>query len=137
MKYYSDKTNKFYDTQELCLEAEKKFDEEKNDKSKLKKEISKKIEEANKNIDEAYRKYDEAKKEASIIINEAKEKARKLISSAEDEIRSYQKEKEEAVREFNSKFGSYMVTYTGDDARKELNRSIRLFDSIFNNFWRF
>ena len=137
MKYFSDKTNKFYETEDECKNAEELFDSYKRQKSSLKKELSKRIEDANSKIDEAYKKYDEAKEEASKILKEAKEKAEGIIRDAETNINKYQQEKEKAVSEFNSKFGTYMVTYTGEDARNEYRRTLKMFDNLFNNFWRF
>lgn len=69
MKFYSDKLQKLYDTQEECAEAERiaqeKEDAEKTRKSKLKAERAKRAEE----IETAYKVKREADKRYSELVN--------------------------------------------------------------------
>lgn len=66
MKYFSEKTKKFYETEEACVEAEQKFDqaiqEEKDKKNKLAAERKKRaaeLEQVAKNLMDARKHYDE------------------------------------------------------------------------------
>ena len=132
MKYYSDKTSKFYDTQELCEEAERKFDEEKVNSSKTKKELADRIEKLNTQLEDAYNQYKEAKAKGIKMVADATNKANDLLADAKKYIDEIQESKRNAISEFNLKFGAYRVTYTDEECKRIAN----LFDNLLN-FWKF
>lgn len=136
MKYYSENLKKFYDSEQELLDAEKKANEQKEIAELSRKEMAKKVELANSRIDLAYSNYEEAKKQVAEIVEEAKNKIKELIEPAKKEIRDAQNERLEAIREFNSKYGVYTETYSGDKAIEQYNRVINHFDSIFENVWK-
>ena len=153
MKYYSEKLNKPFDTEEECVKAEKEFDRQqeqiqkeldeaiaakKVEDEKLnasKKEMSKTIEEANKKLEEANSVYEVAKQKATEIINEAKQKANEILGAAREKVRLAQEEKYKAVSAFNDKFGPYTISLTGEKAAEEFNRAIKECNNLFGNFW--
>lgn len=135
MKYYSDKTKKFYDTEDECIKGEELFDSYKRQSSSLKKKLSKAVEDAETKLNESYDKYKEAKEEASKIVKEAEDKANAIINEAKEKINSAQKEKADALKNFNDKFGTYTVTYTGEDAVKEFNRASDWINTFFGWRW--
>lgn len=132
MKYYSDKTKKFYETEEECEKDEEIFDSYKRRNSNLKKQLAKKVEDSDKELNDAYDKYKIAKDEASKILKEAEERANAVVNDARAEVVKAQKNKEDTLRNFNEKFGNYTVTYTGEDAVKEFKRAFDWIDNFFN-----
>ena len=128
MKYYSEYLNKFYDSEEELVSAEKEAQE--------KKEMAKKVDMANTRIELAYQNYEVAKKQVNEIVEEAKKKIKEIIEPAKKEIKDAENERLEAIRDFNSKYGVYTETYTGDKAVEQYNRAVRHFNSIFENVWK-
>ena len=112
MKIMSEKTGKEYATVELCLAAEKEYDE------KVAKEKAEK---------EAKEKALVAKKEAAIA--ERKEAASKVEEKRQAFIAA-QKAFNDELAGFCEKYGAYHYTVkAGDDSW------FNLFDNFFNNFW--
>ena len=145
-KYYSEITGKYYDSEKECKKAEKEFEQrkgnvtvEENKEKSLsiqKKELAQKIESADEKIAEANSEYKIAREEANKILEEAKEKAQKILVEASNKIRIAEEDKVKAVKEFNNKFGTYNVVYTGAKATEELAKTIDRFDRLFRNlFW--
>ena len=114
MKIMSEKTGKEYPTVELCLAAEKEYDD------KLAKEKEEK---------EAKEKALVAKKEAALA--ERKEAASKVEEKRQALIAA-QKAYQEELSKFCSKYGAYHYTIKGGD-----ESWFNLFDNFFkfNNFW--
>ena len=112
MKIMSEKTGKEYPSVELCLAAEKEFDE------KIAKEKAEK---------EAKEKALVAKKEAALA--ERKEAASKVEEKRKALIEA-QKEYREELSKFCSKWGAYHYTVKGGD-----DSWFNLFDNFFDNFW--
>ena len=82
MRYYSDKLNKIFKTEEELTAAEKEFDDlnakkekEKNELLVTKKEMAAEIEKATLSIEEAMESYAKVYKEAEEIVNKAKSAA--------------------------------------------------------------
>ena len=143
MKYYSEKTNKYYDSEQECLDAEKQFEEDNKKKelvtaekkalvSKQKKELSDAIANADKKVDEAYQGLEAARKEAAAIIKEAREKANTLVNEAAKKVETETSERATQIAKFNEQFGPYMVTYTGSKAEEEYNRMIHQIREMFD-----
>jgi len=148
MRYYSDITKKFYDTDTACQEAEALFEKELNDAiekrkerdsaiSKEKKELATAIEDAETKLSEAYQNYDLAKEETSKIYDKAKEDALKILKPASEAVTAAQKERYQAISNFNKKFGVYTTSYSGAKAYNELLRTSKIFDNLFNSFFTF
>lgn len=155
MKFYSEKTQKFYDSEMECRKAEIQFiqDEQaakakekqpletkkKKDAavSKEKKELVSAIEDADAKLTSAYQKYDLAKETAEKIYVKARQDASSVLATAREEIEQAQKERFEAISKFNDKYGAYTTSYTGDKAYREFMRSMKFFDDIFNRFFSF
>ena len=112
MKIMSEKTGKEYPTVELCLAAEKEYDD------KLAKEKAEK---------EAKEKALVAKKEAALA--ERKEAASKVEEKRQALIAA-QKAFQEELSKFCGKYGAYHYTIKGGD-----ESWCNLFDNFFNNFW--
>ena len=86
-------------------------------------------------IELAYENYEKVKKEASDILTAAKKKVEELLDPAKKEIKNAEHERTAAIKDFNSKFGVYSITYTGDKAQKEYNRIVNQFSDIFKDAW--
>lgn len=143
MKYYSEKTNKHYDSEQECLDAEKQFDEDSKKRelavaekkalvSKQKKELSDAIANADKKVDEAYQGLEAARKEAAAIIKEARERANALVNEAAKKVETETSERATQIAKFNEQFGPYMVTYTGSKAEEEYNRMVHQIREMFD-----
>ena len=112
MKIISEKTGKEYNSVELCLAAEKEYDE------RIAKEKAEK---------EAKEKALVAKKEAALA--ERKEAASKVEEKRQALIAA-QKAYQEELTKFCDKYGAYHYTVkSGDESW------FNLFDNFFNNFW--
>ena len=112
MKIISEKTGKEYPNVELCLAAEKEYDD--------------KITQAKK-AEEEKRQALVAKKEADIAARKeaaaAVEEKRKVLLSAEEEFRK-------ELAKFCEKYGAYHYTIkSGDESWAQL------FDNFWNHFW--
>lgn len=112
MKIISEKTGKEYNSVELCLAAEKEYDE------RIAKEKAEK---------EAKEKALVAKKEAALA--ERKEAASKVEEKRQALIAAQKAYKDELTK-FCSKFGAYHYTVKGND-----ESWFNLFDNFFDNFW--
>ncbi len=112
MKIMSEKTGKEYSTVELCLAAEKEYDE------RIAKEKAER---------EAKEKALVAKKEAALA--ERKEAASKVEEKRQALIAA-QKEFQEELSKFCGKYGAYHYTVKGAD-----DSWFNLFDNFFKGFW--
>lgn len=136
MKYYSEELKKFYNTESELIEAEKESACLKERAESTKKELAKKVEAAEKRVEDAYDAYQEVRKSADKIVEEANEKIKQIIDPAKQEIKDAEYARTEAIKEFNSKYGVYTTTYSGDKALKEYERFARSFDETFRDFWK-
>ena len=112
MKILSEKTGKEYPNVELCLAAEKEFDE------KVAKEKAEQ---------EAQQKVLVAKKEAALA--ERKEAAAK-VDEKRQALVAAQKEFRDELSKFCDKYGAYHYTVKGGDTSL-----FDLFDNWFDHFW--
>ena len=136
MKYYSEDLKKFYDSEEELVSAEKEAQEKRELAEVSRKEMAKKVDMANTRIELAYENYEDAKKQVNEIVEEAQKKIDEIIEPVKKEIKDAENERLEAIRDFNSKYGVYTETYTGDKAVEQYNRAVRHFNSIFENVWK-
>ena len=157
MKYYSDITEKVYNTEEDLKIAEKGFlaskaeeekkgksltdkgDSEKSAVSARKKELSTDIREQERAVTAAYKQLEEAKKTAQKIMAQARHDADEVIKEATEVLNNEISIRKDLIKQFNEEFGPYTVTYTGERAEEEyykaLNRIKALFES--NPFFLF
>ena len=163
MKFYSEKLEKFFDSEAECKKAEEAvdlntlpsmpyqecnttiadsdgnkvlYDVEKAD-SKDRKQYAKKIEEADKALEEEYAKYEEAKKKIIQLKKKCDEECEKILLDAKKELKVAQDKKFAAVQKFNEKFGPYTISYTGDKALKEMRRHFDMNADLFHWFFPF
>lgn len=145
MKYVSEITNKTYNSEAECLEDEKVFLEKKakaEEEKKLKeqsvanekKELALKIDESIKLVKKAQDNYDKAKDECAKILEESNNKVIKILSDARKVLDDAKSERFNKIVEFNKKFGPYRTSFTGEEAKKELDRINKefKFDNLFN-----
>lgn len=146
MKFYSEKLDKLFDTEELLNKAEieahekevalKKETEAKElQKTNEKKELAKSVEIAENELDIKYKEYDSAKEQARAILKDAQNKANKLVSDAYNNVKKAQENKYKAVENFNKKFGAYTKVYNGTDAYKEYLKTVDRFNSLFSDYF--
>lgn len=150
MKYFSDITNKTYDTIEQLQKAESTFKEAQKDKDlqkqdtkeqgvATKKQLAKKVEETTKELNAVLDNYDIAKKKAQKIMDAATKEAKEILSKARDEVNVAEDARWKAISEFNKQYGVYTVALTGQTASQEYKRALQraedVFNSVFGNFW--
>lgn len=142
-----DKNGKEHETVEACLAADAEIEkaeearkvaevEKKSAVSKRKKELADAVQKAQDNIDKANDAYNQARNSAIDILKEAQDKADKIVNEAEAKLEEAYKEKVSAIQAFNNEFGTYMVTYTGNEALNEWNRQSQKFTDMWNSVMR-
>lgn len=156
MKYYSEKLDKLFDTDEQLVAEELKADEEarkaeeeKAAKEKAvsskKKELARLVDEADKKFNEAEKKYAEAKSEAkkrySDFVKKQKEELDKFyeenlkeVNDCVEALKAAESERYGAIKNYNKEFGIYKRYVTEEEAEKCLKRSLSIFDDLFD-FW--
>ncbi|MBO7697096.1 MAG: hypothetical protein J6Y28_04865 [Acholeplasmatales bacterium] len=153
MKFYSEKLEKFFDSEAECKDAEKEYlnkttlpsmpyqecDTTISDKSDVKdrKYYAKLVEEADKALEEEYIKYEEAKKQIIQLKKKCDEECEKILVEAKKELKAVQDKKFVALQNFNEKFGPYTISYTGDKALKEMRRHFDTNVDLFHWFFPF
>ena len=96
MRFYSDKTRKFYDTLQHCEAAEKEFDKQKDNLADEYARVYKELCDANKNYLTALAQSEE---EVAKVLKEAKEK----IKNARVELSKAQEEYDKVATAYNAK----------------------------------
>ena len=113
MKFYSDVTRKFYDTEKACLEAELKVKEEEN-KAKIMRERAER---------EAKEKQEKLAAERKARAAEVEE-ARKAMTAAQSKYR-------EVLESFVRDYKTYHLSLTGEDAKNVVPSLFDLFNPFF------
>ena len=160
MKYYSELLDKYFDTENLCRNAEKDYEdakkkEEANLISKDKKILSEAIDAASTELDKAYEEYDAAsdaackifedsdekiealKNQIVEIMNSTNKKVEDLMTTADNKVKAANKKKCDAITAFSDKYGTYSKTYTGEEAKKEFDRQNRMLNSLISDIFGF
>lgn len=137
-KFYSEKLNKYFDTEDECVKCELKYDEEVAKKeaklaeySKTKKAYAKNIEDIESELEKAYADLDIAKKDAECVVEQAKKEIHDLIDPVETRIKELEKKRYGAITEFNEKYGPYSKILTGNEAAKEFQKAVKWFNNLF------
>lgn len=116
MRYYSEVTKNFYDTEKACLEAEFKVKEEQNRQKILKEKAER----------EAKEKQEKFAAERKARANEVEE-ARKAMVAAQHKY-------SEALEAFCKDFGTFHTTLTKDDAKGIIPTLFDIFNPLFFDF---
>lgn len=156
MKYYSEKLDKIFDTQEALKEAEEKHEAEQAKKAEAKALVAKESAEVNdafKARNAARKAYNESLIEARKVYNEALQKARdefeasldgstKALKEAEEDydtkLKAFQKAHPEGYH-LTLKDGDNVVTYTDnliDEHSKALAKEFDEINNLFSEFFR-
>jgi flagellar biosynthesis/type III secretory pathway protein FliH len=156
MKYYSEKLDKIFDTQEALNEAEEKHEAEQAKKAEAKALVAKEsadVQDAFKARNVARKAYNESLIKARKVYSEALQKARDEFEASLDESTKALKEAEEdydtKLTAFQKahpegyhltlKDGDNVVTYTGnliDDHSKALAKEFDEINNLFSEFFR-
>ena len=149
MKFYSEKLDQLFDTQEALLEAEqatksktKKSKKEEVAKAEAqnevptKKQLAAEVDAAEEAVKEAYANYEAAKVKAEELAKAYLEEHNRIMSPAEAAVKEAEKKRYEAIRKFNDSFGAYQVTYTGAKAADEMMKAISGINSRANKMFR-
>ena len=142
MKVYSEETKKFYETVEECEKAEAEYKAEKEklalekadkDKevSKRKKELSDIVDDAETALNVAYKDYEDVYKKAQEELQTALDVYKSKIFDATENIKKKEEERNKAIRNFNREFGTFKKIYTGEQADREFDRIVNMFDNLF------
>jgi len=151
MKYFSETLNKYFDTEDACVKAEKDWEAAEAKKAEAKALVKKDSDEVNKAFgirNEARRNYNDKVKEAYKIYKEKVLTARKEYEESIEEVR---KAKDKAELEFDKKYrefdknhpeGYRLILKDGDDVltvnqEKKYNSELfEAFDKFFDSFFR-
>ena len=113
MRYYSEVTKSFYDTEKACLEAEFKVKEEQN-REKIRRER------AEREAKEKQEKLVATRKARAAEVEEA----RKAMTAAQSKYR-------EVLEAFCKDYGTYHTSLTGEDAKKIIPTLFDIFNPLF------
>lgn len=113
MKYFSEVTRQYYDTEKACLEAEFKVKEEQNRQKILKEKAER----------EAKEKQEKLVAARKVRANEVEE-ARKAMVAAQSKYR-------EVLEAFVRDYGTYHMSLNGDDAKNIIPTLFENFLSLF------
>lgn len=135
MKYYSEILKKVFDTPEALNDAEADSKRAEVEKEETRKAMAIRIEKAQEEVDKAYQTYEHSLEDAQKILDESNAKVEKLLKCAKSTIEEAEYRKLEAIKKFNSKFGPYTTTYTGDKAKTEFDKLVSRLDNDFPLLW--
>lgn len=131
---FSEKLNKYFDSEEACVDAENAEEARVAKRANSKKEAAKLVEEASLKVSEAYQDYATVKQQANDMYKETREKVSKMLLEAQTKLRKAQNERCDAIRSFNKEYGTYTVSYSGDKAYNEYSKFNQQLEDIFNFF---
>lgn len=148
MKYYSEKTDKKYDSVGELEKDEKAYDDRKKAELTVRSDraaMAKKVEDADKAYSSAVERYDADRAAAYDAYKKAIEAARaeyqKAIDAAEAPVKEAEKSRRQELEAFCDKYGAYHKTYTGEKAdavAKAIDREIGDFHRrLMDDFWLF
>ena len=141
MKYYSEKLDKIFDSEDELKKAEAEKEEkdlivekEKTALSTAKKAEAEKVQLTDKEVDEAQENLKVVREKAQAIIKSANKEAESMLKEAYKKLSEAQEHRFTALKEFNEKFGPYKTYYTGEKAYNEFQKTLNYFDNIFDSF---
>ena len=116
MKYWSEVTKSFYDSEKACLDAEFKAKEEQN-REKIRRERAER----------------EAKEKQEKLAAERKARAAE-VEEARKAMVAAQKKYQEVLETFIKQFGSYHLSLNGEDAKAAAHSLFDIFNPFLFNF---
>lgn len=119
MRYYSEVTKQFYDTEKACLEAEFKVKEEVN-RQKIQRE----------------RLEREEREKKEKIAAERKARANE-VSAAREEMVKAQDKYRDLLNKFVTDYGSFHMTLKGEDAKRAAPSMMDIFNPLFSSIFDF
>ena len=153
MKFYSEKLDKLFDSEEALLLAEsasKKTKKNSSDtqtkevikdepKVPTKKELAAEVELADEAVKEAYANYQSAKVKAEELSKKFLADVNAIMDPAEKAVKDAEQRRYNAIKNFNDSYGAYQVTYSGSRAAEEFIKAISSMkrnNSFFkDSFW--
>ena len=148
MKYYSEKLDKLFDSQEQLEAEETKASKKKPKKVEpntdvntvpevpSRKELAQAVELADAAVSDAYANYESAKIKAQELSKKYIEEIASIITPAEQAIKDAEQTRYAAIKKFNESYGAYQVTYTGAKAASEMIKAINNINKNTNNLVR-
>lgn len=145
MKFYSEKLDKLFDTQEELQAAEtpkkkkKAVTEQPVDDAATvptRKELATAVEAAEERVKQAYADYETARGKAEELSKKYLEEINAILDPAQKAVKEAERLRYEAIRNFNDSYGAYQVTYTGAKAADEMMKAINNINSRANKIFR-
>lgn len=126
MRFYSDKTKKFYDTLQLCEAAEREFDKQNESKTKHEEDLADEYE-------HAYAKLCDANKNYSTALTQSEEEVAKVLKEAKEKIKKARVELSKAQEEYDKIAAAYNAKAVDKDSNSDdwLQDFINLYSNFF------
>ena len=150
MKFYSEKLDKLFDSQEELIAAESSVKTSKRRKSGVdntpttesvnqsptRKELAAEVESADEAVKIAYANYETAKRKVEELSKTYLNELNSILEPAEKAVKEAEHKRYEAIQRFNDSYGAYQVTYTGARAADEMMKAISSINSKANKLFR-
>ena len=149
MKYYSEKLDKLFDSQEELLAAEASKARKKKattikeapatvveEEMPSRKQLAAEVETADEKVKEAYVNYEAAKVKVQELSQKYLAEVNNILEPAKKAVKDAEKVRYEAIRRFNDSYGAYQVTYTGARAADEMMKAMSNINSRANSLLR-
>lgn len=152
MKFYSEKLDKLFETQEELIAAEHAATNKKKKKAVVteeaptaeetvaqvpsKKQLAMDVEAADERVKEAYANYESAKSKVEELSKKYLAEVNEILEPAQKCVKDAEQSRYEAIRKFNDSYGAYQVTYTGARAADEMMKAISNINARANKMFR-
>ena len=115
MKYYSEKLDRMFDTEDQLLEEEALFDKEQESEATLKENCKKAIKLAEELIKEAEIELEDAQNQVAQLQEEYDAKVDAIMEPARKKLQSCIEQRNNCIKNYNEKFGPYVQVHCGKD----------------------
>lgn len=141
MKYYSEKLDRLFDSEEELKVAEnppkktKKTSSEDSNKPTAeenvptKKQLAAEVEAADVAVKEAYANYESAKVKVEELSKKYLDEINAILDPAKKSVKDAEQRRYDAIKNFNNSFGAYQVTYNGARAAEEFVKALSDMDA--------
>lgn len=143
MKFYSEKLDKLFNSEQELNEAEaatkkaKKITvKETQETQPTKKQLANEVEAADAKVKQAYANYEAAKAKAEEMSKKYLAELNAILEPAEIAVKEAENVRYEAIRKFNDSYGAYHVTYTGARAADELMKAMSQLNAPTNKWFK-
>lgn len=126
MRFYSDKTKKFYDTIQLCEAAEREFDKQNESKTKHEEDLADEYE-------HAYAKLCAANKNYSTVLAQSEKEVAKVLKEAKEKIKNARVKLSKAQEEYDKVAAAYNAKAVDKDSNSD--DWLQDFINIYSNFF--